>query len=311
MGLAWSPDGARSGSRPRSRFGTAAHRSWPWISPASCGRSSGLPASFVSMTSRSTGASCSPAGTCRSACAAPTRSRPVKRELSATDDSVCAISRADGRTVLFHDRNAMFLRPTDGSPPLRLSEGYLGGRLSPDGRWVLAISEGGDHSFPMLIPGRSRRNAADRSAPIARRRSGSRTREFSVRLPIRPQRFRLLAIDLASGKETEIPIGEGGRGRHLLRRAPLTGRSPSSRRRAAAAFWIVPLGGGAARRFAGSADLEKGTSPVGWTSDGRSLFVSAPGHRSGEGAASSTSSRAGSSRGRPLTPRTSPAWGGS
>ena len=193
-----------------------------------------------------------------------------ERELSATDDSVMRDLSADGRTVLFHDRSEMFLRPTDGSPPLRLSEGFSGGRLSPDGRWVLA-TEGGDHSFPILIPvgaGEIRRLEAH-NCEEAEWLSDAR---ILCEAPDSTAKVRLLAIDLASGKETEITLEKeaaadiyfGG----LL--------SPDKSFLAAAGrsgLWIVPLGGGAARRFAGSADLEKGTSPVGWTSDGRQLFI--------------------------------------
>ena len=57
-----------------------------------------------------------------------------EREFSATDDSLLSDLSSDGRAVLFYDRHALFLRATDGSPPLRLGEGYRGARLSPDGK---------------------------------------------------------------------------------------------------------------------------------------------------------------------------------
>ena len=54
---------------------------------------------------------------------------------------------ADGRTVLFEEQNRgtqagypMYLRGTDGSPPLRLGDG-LGLALSPNGRWALALTD--------------------------------------------------------------------------------------------------------------------------------------------------------------------------
>lgn len=54
---------------------------------------------------------------------------------------------ADGRTVLFEEQNRgtqagypMYLRGTDGSPPLRLGDG-MGMALSPDGRWALALTD--------------------------------------------------------------------------------------------------------------------------------------------------------------------------
>jgi eukaryotic-like serine/threonine-protein kinase len=64
---------------------------------------------------------------------------------------------ADGRTVLFSEtgegggpKYAVYLRKTDGSPAVRLSDG-LGLALSPDGKWALARS----NSFPaplLLFP---------------------------------------------------------------------------------------------------------------------------------------------------------------
>jgi tRNA A-37 threonylcarbamoyl transferase component Bud32 len=56
---------------------------------------------------------------------------------------------ADGRNVLFEEQNRatasgtgypMYLRGTDGSPPLRLGDG-IGLALSPDGRWALGLTD--------------------------------------------------------------------------------------------------------------------------------------------------------------------------
>ena len=75
----------------------------------------------------------------------------TERELSATDDSLLADLSGDGRTTLFHDRNAIYLRSTDGAPPLRLAEGYESARLSPDGKWILAVPSQ-EPRYPTLIP---------------------------------------------------------------------------------------------------------------------------------------------------------------
>ncbi len=76
-----------------------------------------------------------------------------ERELSATDDSWLSDLSSDGRTVLFGDRNALFLRAMDGSPPLRLGDGYdqYTPRLSPDGKWILTTSWDGK-DVPLLVP---------------------------------------------------------------------------------------------------------------------------------------------------------------
>ena len=70
-----------------------------------------------------------------------------------TASSVTGLS-ADGETVIFADTLSrtpidptLFRRTMDGSPAVQLGEGG-GGVLSPDGKWVLAVS--GDHL--VLLP---------------------------------------------------------------------------------------------------------------------------------------------------------------
>jgi Tol biopolymer transport system component len=65
-------------------------------------------------------------------------------DLSWLDWSVPGDLSADGRTVLFGEtgegggpKYAVYLRKTDGSPAIRLSDG-IGAALSPDGKWALA-----------------------------------------------------------------------------------------------------------------------------------------------------------------------------
>lgn len=67
-----------------------------------------------------------------------------ERDLSWLDWSVPGDLSADGRTVLFYEtgegggpKYAVYLRKTDASPAIRLSEGS-GTALSPDGKWALA-----------------------------------------------------------------------------------------------------------------------------------------------------------------------------
>ena len=196
-----------------------------------------------------------------------------ERELSVTDDSNISDLSNDGRMVLLYDRDALFLRPTNGSPPLRLSEGFPGGRLSPDGKWVLA-STGDEHSYPMLIPvgaGEVRRIETQGCDGAEWFADGKRIL-CETRTPAGV--FRLLAIELASGRATEIPLAEDAAA-DLAGAGPLSpdgtllsgvGRSGD--------YWIVPLAGGPSRRVhAAGGALEKRTVPVGWTADGRQLFI--------------------------------------
>jgi dipeptidyl aminopeptidase/acylaminoacyl peptidase len=80
------------------------------------------------------------------------------RNLSWLDWSFPTALSEDGSSVLFEEQNlvtagdyALFLRPTDGSPPVRLGEG-CGLALSPDGRWVLAARTSGESSELVLLP---------------------------------------------------------------------------------------------------------------------------------------------------------------
>jgi len=78
-----------------------------------------------------------------------------ERDLSWLDWSVPADLSADGRTVLFSEtgegggpKYAVYLRKSDGSPAVRLSDG-LGLALSPDGKWALARSN--SSPAPLLL----------------------------------------------------------------------------------------------------------------------------------------------------------------
>ena len=65
----------------------------------------------------------------------------AERDLSAFDDAGLAALSPDGRLLLFGDRFGVYLRPTDGSPPVKLGfKDVFPDDLSPDGRLVLATS---------------------------------------------------------------------------------------------------------------------------------------------------------------------------
>jgi eukaryotic-like serine/threonine-protein kinase len=73
-----------------------------------------------------------------------TDSKTPERELTWLDRAVLGALSPDGKQVLFHEggkgggsMGTIFLRKTDGSPAVRLGEGY-GVALSPDQKWVLA-----------------------------------------------------------------------------------------------------------------------------------------------------------------------------
>lgn len=74
-----------------------------------------------------------------------TAAQPEERDLGWLDASHVSDIARDGSTVLFSEegeggggRLGVYVRPTDGSPAVRLGDG-IGWSLSPDGRWVLGF----------------------------------------------------------------------------------------------------------------------------------------------------------------------------
>ena len=203
-----------------------------------------------------------------------------EREFSATDDSMLSDLSSDGRTVLLYDRHALVLRATDGSPPLRLGEGYDGARLSPDGKSVLAVPREGPR-YPVLIP-----VGAGEVRPIETETECEGVEWFPdgkrilCKIPNPNGPFRLFIIEVASGKVTAVKIAEDAarsfdEGAFQAESATL---SPDGAYLAGVGgggdILILPLAGGEARRIAGTlTGLDGLARPVGWTSDGRHLFI--------------------------------------
>ena len=196
-----------------------------------------------------------------------------ERELSATDDSLLSDLSDDGRQVLFYDRKVLFLRGTDGSPPLRIGEGYESAHLSPDGRSVLAVSSEAPRN-PVLIPvgaGDMRRIETTECERVKWFPAGDR---ILCELPDDSKgSMRLLVIDVASGTTTEVPIAKeaadfAGYGLLSPDGAFVAGPSRSGD------ILILPLAGGASRRIAAATTgLDRGAGPAGWAADGQHLFV--------------------------------------
>jgi Tol biopolymer transport system component len=207
-----------------------------------------------------------------------------ERELSATDDSMLSDLSSDGRTVLVYDRKSLILRTTDGSPPLRLGEGYGSARLSPDGKWVLAVSSEVPH-YPELIPvgaGEVRQIETETECDgVEWFPDGKR---ILCKSPNPNGPFRLFIIDVASGKTAEIKIAEDAAARFFEGGVlgDAASLSPDGSFLAGNGrggdILILPLAGGEPRRIAGSVSgLDADARPVGWTLDGRHLFVHSTG----------------------------------
>jgi len=193
-----------------------------------------------------------------------------ERELAATDDSTLSDLSSDGRTVLVYDRNSLFLRPTDGSPPVRLGEDTRGARMSPDGKWVLALPTKAPQ-YPLLVPvgaGDIRRVENQTECEYVEWFPDGKRILCEIPDPNGP--FRIFVIESDSGKTTKLEIAAEAAA-DFDEAGPVSpdgslvagiGRSGDT--------WILPLAGGRPRRFpAGAAGARR---PVGWSADGRQIF---------------------------------------
>jgi eukaryotic-like serine/threonine-protein kinase len=200
----------------------------------------------------------------------------ASRDLSWLDFSRGDDLSADGSTVLITvegeaaGRNyEVYLRKTDGSPPVSLGEGY-GGAISPDGKWVLAVAPFGTASNPNpqftllpVGPGEAKELTHDTIAHLAGRffADGKRI-VFKGSEP--GHAARTWIQDLAAGGPKPV-TPEGVSGILLSPDEQFIVAVDTERR-----VWIEPLGGTQAAEVKG---IDRGEFPVSWSSDGKSLFI--------------------------------------
>jgi Tol biopolymer transport system component len=197
-----------------------------------------------------------------------------ERELTWLDWSIARDLSPDGRTFLLDEQGegggpgySVYLRRTDGSPPVRLGEG-AGESLSPDGRWVLSIVRPISDTQLVAYPtgaGEPKRFPRDSlTIQIADWTPDGRRIVFWGNEPGRGVRVYLR--DFAGGKPRPV-TPEGYRmfrhgvspdGRFVI----VTG--PDQR------IYLYPLGGGEPTPLPGSAP---GDIPDRWTADGRAVYV--------------------------------------
>jgi dipeptidyl aminopeptidase/acylaminoacyl peptidase len=192
----------------------------------------------------------------------------------AREGSVARDISPDGSVLVVTDQNgenyATFLRRADGSPPVRLGEGD-GYGLSPDGKWVLALTP---ESRPRLLlhptgAGQTRElpNPEEIVADTARWLPGSGRIVVFGRIATGPMRGYLLDLDGAPPR----PFTEPGANASLLDEIPA---SPDGTRVVAqdphGVSTIYRTDGGAPEPIRG---LDAAAVPIEFCDDGRSLFV--------------------------------------
>jgi hypothetical protein len=209
----------------------------------------------------------------------------VERDLSWFDRTVQDDLSADGRTMVFNEsgrgggpRQSAFLRPVDGSPAVRLSDGFALA-LSPDARSVVVSPDlptppDWDYHRLVLMP-----TGAGEPRPLP---AGKIVSYYDAWWTSDGQRLLLTAREASRPLRLflqRLPDGEP---------APITPEgvmtatstiSPDSRWVAAkrlepgALFELYPLAGGKPHPILG---LQPREEPLGWSGDGRSLFVRVP-----------------------------------
>jgi eukaryotic-like serine/threonine-protein kinase len=195
-----------------------------------------------------------------------------ERDLSALDWSAPIDITHDGRMVVFDesgegggDSGAVYIRKTDGSPPVLLGPGGAGG-LSPDGAWVAGLGADGT-SITLLPTGPGK----PRSIPI----SMATGRVFF--LPDGKHLFfrgvekghgpRLFVADIDSGKVR--PFSPEGLPGFTFMIASPDGKSvfTSNPERLPT---LYPVDGSASHPVLG---VQPGDAPAGWSSDGGTIYV--------------------------------------
>jgi dipeptidyl aminopeptidase/acylaminoacyl peptidase len=200
---------------------------------------------------------------------------PTERNLSWLDWSFPTLISPDGRTVVFEEQNlvmpsgsyALFMRPTDGSPPVRLGEGRAFDLL-PDG-WIFAVLGAGSSNEMVLLPtgaGEMRRLGPLGLTPTAAALGpDGETIVFAGHAP--GEGTRLYVRGLAGGEPRPIsPEGVTAYFCHLL--------SPDGKEAFANApdgrLTVYPVDGGEARPVPRTSLAD---SPIRWTNDGRGIVV--------------------------------------
>ncbi len=198
---------------------------------------------------------------------------PQERELSWLDWSVAGTLSPDGETMAFVEigdssgsKGAVYLRKTDGSPPVRLGGGDTA-VLSPDGKSVLAVFDGKLMLYP-TGPGQPRQVPTGDVKPF-----------FAAFMPD-GKTIRLIGAPPGHDRRYWILDGAGGAPRPFTPEGAQGNSVASPDGRMIAIYFdkeehvfLCPVEGGEKRVVPGT---EREERAVQWSDDGRFLYVLNP-----------------------------------
>jgi Tol biopolymer transport system component len=200
---------------------------------------------------------------------------PGGRDLTWFDWSNDRALSPDGKLMLFDESGegggpsgGVYLRPTDGSPAVRLGDG-VGLALSPDSEWALTREISNRPRF-VLVPVKTGQPKAFAPDDLGRTAYGAFVPDGSkfVFVANAPGRGSRLYLQEVAGGPPKTMSEEG-----IAAARPFV--SPDARWVAAVGpdnrVHLYPLGGGSAMDLPAS---RSGDSPAGWSADGKGLYVS-------------------------------------
>jgi eukaryotic-like serine/threonine-protein kinase len=200
-----------------------------------------------------------------------------ERDLSWLDWSAPTDLSDDGKTLVFTESGegggenyAAYIRQTDGSPAVRLAEGFAYA-LSPDGKWVLGGLQRPPKQLSIMPTGAGEGRPLTHDAINHLRARWFPDGKRVLFLGNEPEHgLRLYVQDLESGKPRAIsPEGVSATQFEI---------SPDGKLIAAVGAdqkgYLYPSDGGDPRPIPG---FPQGDTPVAWTADGRSIMIYRPG----------------------------------
>jgi Tol biopolymer transport system component len=202
----------------------------------------------------------------------------AERRLSWLEQSNLGSLSEDGRTLLFDEggegggpKGSVYLRGTDGSTPVRLSDGQALD-LSPDGKWALVRDDSADPARLLVVP-----TAIGEPRPLA---LGGLHVYGGIFLPPDGRRIIFNARE-KDGTEGDYVVDlDGGEPRKFSVERITAGAAVSPDGKKFAALGpagepkIYPFDGGDPRPISG---LDPGDIPIQWSADGTTLYLTREG----------------------------------